>query len=425
MDPESAFRTRETTYKVLFVEDNPEYAGIIRKRLSEAIHPCFFVEHVEDIQSAFECLQKKERFDVVLLDLHLPDSQGLVTFLQIHARAPAIPVVVLTSLDDETVGFEAVRKGAQEYLVKGRAEGKFFPQILRYAIERHRLLEELRGMSLTDDLTGLYNRRGFSLLVKQQLELARRNKQRSHLIFFDVDKLKQINDVYGHLEGDKALVQVAEIFKATFRKSDIKARLGGDEFSVFAIKTGAADAKLIAAKLHERVESFNQQRNFPFKLSLSAGAAFFDPQKPCSLEELMGEADRAMYRHKRGEQVLTAQHDGKRRILVVDDEKDHLDFVGLQLKQAGFESIFAEDGKEGLEKARREGPDLILLDLNLPELSGEEVCKAIREDEDEKFSSTPIVMLTAKTTEVDRIVGRVIGANSYLTKPFSDTNSHQ
>lgn len=419
MNPESVLKTRETAYKVLFVEDDPEYADVIRKRLSEAVNPCFFIEHVTGLQSAFERLQKKEIFDVILLDLFLPDSQGLVTFLRVHAQSPTIPVVVMTALDDETVGLEAVRKGAQEYLIKGNAEGKFFPQILRYAIERHRLLEELNRMTLTDELTGLLNRRGFSVFVGQQLELARRNKQGSLLIFFDVDKLKHINDTYGHLEGDKALIQVAEILKAAFRKSDIKARLGGDEFSVFAIKTSAGDAKLIVEKLRERLRDFNQQKNLPFDLSLSAGVAFFDPSKPCSFEALMGEVDRAMYRDKRGERVLAAERERKRRILVVDDDEEYLNFVGLQLKHSGFEPLFATDGKEGLEKARREGPNLIILDLALPELPGEDVCKAIREDEDEKFSSTPIIMLTAKSTDADRIVGKVIGANSYLTKPLS------
>lgn len=419
MNLESVFRTRESTCKVLFVEDDLEYAGIIRRRLSEATNPCFFIEHVTSLQSAFERLEKKERFDVVLLDLFLPDSQRLVTFLRLHAHTPTLPIVVMTSLNDETVGLEAVRNGAQEYLVKGHAEGKFFPQILWYAIERHRLLEELRGMSLTDDLTNLYNRRGFSLFVGQQLDLARRNKKGSCLIFLDVDKLKLVNDTHGHLEGDKALVQVAEILKAVFRKSDIKARLGGDEFAVLAIDSGMGGSELIFAKLQERLKDFNEQKKFPFELSLSRGGVFFDPSKPCSLEELMGEADRAMYHHKRSKQVLADQHEGKKRILVVDDDEEHLNFVGLQLKKSGFEPILAADGKEGLEKARREGPDLMILDLVLPELPGEDICKAIREDEDEEFSRTPIIMLTAKTTEVDRIVGKVIGANSYLTKPFS------
>lgn len=109
----------------------------------------------------------------------------------------------------------------------------------------------------------------------------------------------------------------------------------------------------------------------------------------------------------------------KRRILVVEDDQDIAFLVSTALEQSGYEVIQASDGLEGFYKARRENPNLMILDLNLPRLSGEEVCKAIREDlEDEAFARIPIIMLTAKAQEVDRIVGKVIGANYYLTKPF-------
>lgn len=109
---------------------------------------------------------------------------------------------------------------------------------------------------------------------------------------------------------------------------------------------------------------------------------------------------------------------GKKRILIIEDDQSISKFLAHRLRQMQFEVVLAADGEEGLNKARQEVPDLVLLDLTLPKCSGEEVCKAIREDENEHFSSTPIIMLTAKTSDADRIIGKVIGANSYMTKPF-------
>ncbi|MDD5216486.1 MAG: response regulator [Candidatus Omnitrophica bacterium] len=107
-----------------------------------------------------------------------------------------------------------------------------------------------------------------------------------------------------------------------------------------------------------------------------------------------------------------------RKILIIEDELDITKLLSFRLRKIGFEVLTAHDGEAGLREAREKRPDLIILDLMLPELSGEEVCKAIRECDDEIFSQTPIIMVTAKIGEVDRIIGKVIGANSYITKPF-------
>lgn len=109
----------------------------------------------------------------------------------------------------------------------------------------------------------------------------------------------------------------------------------------------------------------------------------------------------------------------RKKILVIEDDKDIRKFLTFRIECSGFEVITAEDGLAGLEKARKEAPDLVILDLRLPKMSGQEVCKAIREDStDEHFSHTPIIMLTGEGGDVDRVIGMVIGANSYMTKPF-------
>lgn len=108
----------------------------------------------------------------------------------------------------------------------------------------------------------------------------------------------------------------------------------------------------------------------------------------------------------------------KKIILIVDDEEDIRRMLAFRLRQVGFIVQVASDGEKALEIARRIRPDLIILDITLPHISGQEVCKAVREDDDKEFANTPIIMLTARSAEVDRIIGKVIGANCYMTKPF-------
>ena len=151
--------------------------------------------------------------------------------MKVRAQAPEIPLVILTGLDDESLGLSAVQWGAQDYLVKGHADGNLLARCLLYSIERQRMQATLRNLSLTDPLTGLYNRRGLAALGKQQLKTARRNKSSLSLVLADLDGLKQINDTQGHQQGDAAIIEIANALKETFRQSDILARLGGDEFA--------------------------------------------------------------------------------------------------------------------------------------------------------------------------------------------------
>jgi len=107
-----------------------------------------------------------------------------------------------------------------------------------------------------------------------------------------------------------------------------------------------------------------------------------------------------------------------KKILIIEDEEGVTKPLSLRLRRLGFDVSIAADGMRGLNETRETVPDLVILDLLLPKLIGEEVCKAIREDEDDKVSSIPIIMLTGKDSLTDKVIGKVIGANAYLTKPF-------
>ncbi len=164
---------------------------------------------------------------------------------------------------------------------------------------RHVIVErELRYLALTDDLTCLYNRRGFFAAATQQLKLARRNAQSMLFLFCDVDNLKLINDCYGHREGDLALVRIADALEEAFRDSDILARLGGDEFAVLALEASSQHEGVILRRLEESLKKSNANE-LRYGLSLSVGVARFDPQHAVSLGDLMELADRNMYEQKR------------------------------------------------------------------------------------------------------------------------------
>jgi diguanylate cyclase (GGDEF)-like protein/PAS domain S-box-containing protein len=158
--------------------------------------------------------------------------------------------------------------------------------------------EKLHDLSLTDELTGLHNRRGFFTLAEQFLKLARRQKQGIYLLYADLDNLKEINDTFGHKEGDLALIETANILKRNYRDSDVIARIGGDEFAMIPIGTAKDHIDIITSRFEKCIETYNSTSNHEYKLSLSYGLAYYDPEKPCSLDELLMRADKTMYEHK-------------------------------------------------------------------------------------------------------------------------------
>ena len=168
--------------------------------------------------------------------------------------------------------------------------------------EQKRLEELLHTMSLTDELTGLYNRRGFITLSEQQLKIAERTKKDILLFFADLDKMKQINDTLGHQEGDKALIDISTILKEVFRESDIIGRIGGDEFAILAIDTTGETQDVLTMRLYNTLDTYNRPKGRSYQLSLSIGIAHYNPETPSTLDELMAQADILMYEEKRNKQ---------------------------------------------------------------------------------------------------------------------------
>jgi diguanylate cyclase (GGDEF)-like protein len=166
------------------------------------------------------------------------------------------------------------------------------------AVKQALLDRELRRLALTDELTCLYNRRGFFAAAVQRLKLASRQGQSLLLLYCDVDNLKKINDSHGHQEGDLALIRTADAMELAFRDSDILARLGGDEFVVLASETSSQTQEILLRRLEKRLKKAKASES-RYELALSVGVARFDPKHAISLGELMAKADEAMYEQKR------------------------------------------------------------------------------------------------------------------------------
>lgn len=289
---------------VLLIDPDDSSAERVRGFL-EGPDDGFVIERVARLTSALERLAHGE-VDVILLELELPDSEGSMSFERIVAFAPDVPVVVLSEIDDEGLALESVQGGAQDFLLKRDVTAPVLTRAVRYAVERHRLMSALRSLSLIDDLTGLYNRRGFSDLGEQYLKLARRTGRSATLIFIDVDRFKTINDTLGHHMGDRALLRIADILRQTFRRSDIIGRLGGDEFAVLAPESSGDPPELLVHRVKGAVREFDSASPEPYRLSVSVGVARFDGDALVRLDDLLERADAAMYEEKRAKRRVAS-----------------------------------------------------------------------------------------------------------------------
>lgn len=164
---------------------------------------------------------------------------------------------------------------------------------------RKKAEEQLRELSLSDELTGLTNRRGFMLLAKQQIKVSDRSRKGLVLIFADLDDMKSINDTYGHHEGDQALKDTSAILRRSLRASDVIARLGGDEFVALSVDASDKVEELIMGRLRENILAHNLESGRPYELSISFGITIYNPVHPCTLEELLSRGDRLMYDQKK------------------------------------------------------------------------------------------------------------------------------
>jgi diguanylate cyclase (GGDEF)-like protein len=279
-----------SSIRTLLIEDNPADARVIHEALAEVPEAAFELEWVDRLAEGLARLEEQV-VDLVLLDLHLPESRGLTTLATTQACAPDVPIIVLTGLDDRELALKAVRDGAQDYLVKGQVEGQSLVRSMQHAVVRHRMQRETDGPSWKDALTGLHNRRGFLALGEQLLRLADLAKRTLTLVYADVDGLEKINNAFGREEGDAVLRDIAEALRAAFPKSDLLARMGGDEFA--SMCSGFCDRHMGEAKamFEQALRTRYSPGERPYALAVSWGVSGYDPTAPCSMATLIKRAE--------------------------------------------------------------------------------------------------------------------------------------
>ena len=184
---------------------------------------------------------------------------------------------------------------------------EFVSSQLAQTIDRRRMEEEIHNLSFTDELTGLFNRRGFILMAEQELKLAQRLKRSELLLFGDLDNLKIINDRWGHAQGDQVIKEIGVILKETLREADIIARFGGDEFVALAADACLQNADVLRNRIHIGLEKRNKEGSQPCQFSISLGIAQYDPEAPITLMELIAQADHQMYLEKQSSKEIAGQ----------------------------------------------------------------------------------------------------------------------
>jgi diguanylate cyclase (GGDEF)-like protein len=292
---------RDVKGKVLIVDDAPDTLEIIQKLLHYEGYDVAMASTGEEGVKKVE----EEKPEVVLMDINLPGIDGTEALRRIRIINPLQCVIMLTAFATVDNAVRALKEGASDF-VKKPFENEHLIHIVNQCLEKYKTLkekekleEEVRRLSVTDDLTSLYNHRHFFKTLGAELVRLKRQKTSLSLLMFDLDNFKNYNDRYGHLEGDKVLKNVGEIVKHSIRYNvDSGYRYGGDEFAVLLIGAAMDQAMTIAERIRSSIEQTAFQ-NITVSIGLSEYRDHFD------LEGFVKSADNALY---------TAKHSGGNRI---------------------------------------------------------------------------------------------------------------
>jgi two-component system cell cycle response regulator len=289
--------------KVLVVDDAPDTLEIIQTLLHyEGYDVITALTGEEGVKKAGE-----EKPEVILLDINLPGIDGNEALRRIRQINPNQCVIMLTAFATVENAIQALKEGASDFLKKP-FENEHLIHIVNQTVEKSRTLkekeeleQEIRRLSITDDLTGLYNHRHFIKTLESELTRLKRQNLTLSLLMLDLDNFKRYNDLYGHFEGDKVLRKIGEMINHSIRHNvDSGYRYGGDEFAVILISASLGQALAIAERIRSSIEAAKFQ-----DVTVSIGLAEFKDHP--NLEGFVKSADDALYvaKHSGGNQVCT------------------------------------------------------------------------------------------------------------------------
>lgn len=283
--------------KLLLLEDGCKDARCLQKAIADGgSFECSLVK-IEELEHALA--QRMEEPPILVLRSADSSSRLSADLKRIREIASNVPVLVLPNMQDGFVHPGAGAGAGDDPKSNGhhRMNLKKLARILRCGLRQTQVESELSHLAISDELTGLYNRRGFLLLGSERMKLAHSMKKNVLLFFADLDNLKQINDQYGHQEGDQALLKTADAFRNTFRNSDITGRFGGDEFTALVIEDLGHTSDTISKRLQDNMAELSAN-NTHYPLSLSVGMTRYAAEFRSSLKKLLAQADQALYKQK-------------------------------------------------------------------------------------------------------------------------------
>ncbi|MFA9406942.1 MAG: GGDEF domain-containing protein, partial [Anaerolineales bacterium] len=291
-------------------DDDRDFRRMLTRRASkmgleivEAKNGAEAIEHLSDAD-----------FDALVVDLYMPEHNGLEVFEAARKKDPEVVALILTGSASVETAVEALRAGVFDYLTKPLESLATFDLALTRALqhrflvsENKRLFDEVQRLAVTDSLTSVYNRHKLIESLTLEIERARRYDRPLSIIMIDMDRLKSINDTYGHAAGDEALILVADSIKSCIRKVDLPTRFGGDEFMILLPETDLNVAMGVAERICLEVD----QRKFEHgTVSISAGISQWVPEHATG-DDLLKAVDKAMYDSKqsRGMKVSISDRD--------------------------------------------------------------------------------------------------------------------
>ena len=315
--------------RLLLVEDDLRSAALLSDLLATSESPRFDIEHVTTAAAACASVAES-RPDLVILDLGLPDARELEALAQLENAVHETPVIVLTGSGDQTLATDALRRGAEDYLLKGTLNYESLLRSIRYAIERHRSVRDLARMTkqlesvnrdlerltLIDPLTELLNRRGLQQALSREVQHLRQGLAGAAVLVVDLDDFKTINEAHGHAVGDVVLKEMARRLRASVRAIDYVGRIGGDEFMLILPETDRAEVGRIAERIRLAVATtIIHHSSGTVTLTASIASLFLTTDTP-AIDQLLSRAHMLLAR---------AKTEGKNRVTFEPSDFDDTD----------------------------------------------------------------------------------------------------
>ena len=286
--------------RILIVEDDTVVRRLMYDFLSRSGYEPLTASSAEEAED----LLKKEKIHIILTDVRLPGTDG-ITFTKNVKKQYNLDVIITTGYSSEYFYEDAINNGASDLIFKPIRLNELMLRINRVIRERSlinerdKMIERLKSQSIRDPLTELYNSRHFYAQLEDEIQRSERYVHQLSLIFIDIDSFKAVNDTYGHMVGDQALLLIARKMQTSLRSQDTAYRFAGDEFTIILPETTADNAKFVADRIKAEMEkeSLVIRDKEIAKITLSIGIAEY--QRNEKKEQFVHRADVTMYEAKK------------------------------------------------------------------------------------------------------------------------------